>query len=152
MNFAKALVPFFSYPMAVTYDFSILFMFAKIRTSIRIREWNADMSKYKSRLFEDQPKLQSLQVCKVRVTSVSELELAEWIEHNVATLFYWYESSMICFFSEKIIWHEIWQTFHNMINFKINLILLFYTNIHFILDIIFKLILPQKSLFSKDVP
>ena len=47
MNFAKALVPFFSYPMIVTYDFAILFMFAKIRTSIRIREWNADMSKYK---------------------------------------------------------------------------------------------------------
>ena len=88
----------------------------------------------------------------VRVTSVLELELAEWIEHNVATLFYWYESSMICFFSEKIIWHEIWQTFHNMINFKINLILFFYTNTHFILDIILKLILPQKSLFSKDVP
>ena len=103
----------------------------------------------KSRLFEDQPKLPSLQVCKVRVTSVLELELAEWIEHNVATLFYWYESSMICFFSEKNIWHEIWQTFPNMINFKINLILLFYTNIHFILDIIVKLILPQKSLFSK---
>ena len=47
MNFAKAIEPFFSYPYLVTYDFEILFMFAKIRTSIRIREWNAQMSKYK---------------------------------------------------------------------------------------------------------
>ena len=47
MDFAKAIQPYFSYPYLVTYDFQILFMFAKIRTSIRIREWNAQMSKYK---------------------------------------------------------------------------------------------------------
>ena len=40
-------MPFFSYPYLVTYDFRIIWMFAKIRTSIRIREWNAELSKYK---------------------------------------------------------------------------------------------------------
>ena len=48
-NFANAIMPFFSYPYAITYDFRIIWMFAKIRTSIRIREWNAELSKYKTK-------------------------------------------------------------------------------------------------------
>ena len=56
MNFAKAIQPYFSYPYLVTYDFEILFMFAKIRTSIRIREWNAQMSKYKKQTVRGQTK------------------------------------------------------------------------------------------------
>ena len=42
-------MPFFSYPYIVTYDYRIIWMFAKIRTSIRIREWNAELSKYKTK-------------------------------------------------------------------------------------------------------
>ena len=56
MNFAKAIQPFFSYPYLVTYDFEIIFMFAKIRTSIRIREWNANNSKYKKQTVRGQTK------------------------------------------------------------------------------------------------
>ena len=40
-------MPFFSIPYLVTYDYEILFMFVKVRTSIRVREWNFENSKYK---------------------------------------------------------------------------------------------------------
>ena len=56
MNFAKAIQPYFSYPYLVTYDFEILFMFAKIRTSIRVREWNAQNSKYKKQTVRGETK------------------------------------------------------------------------------------------------
>ena len=46
-NVANAIMPFFSKPYVVTYDFQIIWMFAKIRTSIRIREWNSELSRYK---------------------------------------------------------------------------------------------------------
>ena len=50
-NFAKSLIPYFP-----TYDFQILYMFAKIRTAIRIREWNQEIDRLKKMTLRGQTK------------------------------------------------------------------------------------------------
>ena len=50
-NFAKSLIPYFP-----SYDYQILYMFAKMRTAIRIREWNHEIDRLKKMTLRGQTK------------------------------------------------------------------------------------------------